>query len=634
LRTPLKRAAIRAAVPATVVALILAGCTAQDDSSSTSPTSTTADTGTGTTIPASTDADLTVESAMAQNTAPHEGDASYDESTAVDVTLADGSSSSSSDAVSVDGDTVTIAAGGTYRLSGTLADGQVVVTAPDQDVTLVLDGVDLTSSTTSPLQVLEADDVHVVLADGSDNGLTDTSAYADDDEASGALFSAGDLTITGDGSLDVTGNGNDGIVGKDGLVVASGTLTVDAVDDGIRGKDYLVVEGGTLTVTAGGDALKSDDDEDATLGYVLVNDGTLDLTAGDDGLTAATDVLVAGGTLDVATGGGADATVADDASPKGLVGDAAVVVGGGTLAVDAADDAIHSDAVVSITDGALTLASGDDAVHGEYALQVAGGTLDVTQAVEGLEAQEITILDGTITLVTSDDGLNGSTADGSADETATGDQAQQGGGFGGGGGGMEAADENVSVIIAGGTLVVDAQGDGLDSNGNLTMTGGTVGVFVPTYDGNGSLDYAGTFEITGGELIAVGSSGMAQTPSGGTQSFVGITLSQQGAAGDVVQVVSSDGDVLASLTAVKPFSSVVYSSPDVVDGATYTAVLGGTAGDAVAGPLSRGGTAGTTTAGTGTAGEVAAGMAGPGGAGGPSGGRPGDGGQPPAPPSA
>ncbi|MCR6704407.1 MAG: carbohydrate-binding domain-containing protein [Cellulomonas sp.] len=173
MRTPLKRAAIRAAVPATVVALILAGCTAQDDSSSTSPTSTTADTGTGTgtTIPASTDADLTVESAMAQNTAPHEGDASYDESAAVDVTLADGSSSSSSDAVSVDGDTVTIAAGGTYRLSGTLTDGQVVVTAADQDVTLVLDGVDLTSSTTSPLQVLEADDVLVVLADGSDNGL-------------------------------------------------------------------------------------------------------------------------------------------------------------------------------------------------------------------------------------------------------------------------------------------------------------------------------------------------------------------------------------------------------------------------------------------------------------------------------
>ena len=292
MRTPLKRAAIRAAVPAGVVALILSGCSTSDASPS-APTSTTTATDSGVDVPVPTDADITVESAMAENTAPHEADAAVDTSRAVDVRLADGASASSSDAVEVDDDTVTISAGGTYRLTGELSDGQVVVTAPDQDVTVVLDGVDLTSSRTSPLQVLEADDVVVVLADGSENRLADTTTYADDDEASGALFSAGDLTITGDGSLDVRGNANDGIVGKDGLVVASGTVTVDAVDDGIRGKDYLVVEGGTLAVTAGGDALKSDNDEDAALGYVLVNDGTLDLTAGDDGLTATTDVLVA-----------------------------------------------------------------------------------------------------------------------------------------------------------------------------------------------------------------------------------------------------------------------------------------------------------------------------------------------------
>jgi len=157
----------------------------------------------------------------------------------------------------------------------------------------------------------------------------------------------------------------------------------------------------------------------------------------------------------------------------------------------------------------------------------------------------------------------------------------------------------------------------------MTMTGGTVVVSGPTNAGNGSIDYNGTFEISGGELIAVGSSGMAQTPSGGSQSFVGLTLSQQGAAGDVVQVVAADGDVLASFTATKSFGSVVYSSPDVVDGDTYTAMLGGTAGSAVAGPLNSGGDAGTTEAGTGTAGEVTAGMGG-GGMGGGGGGDMGD----------
>src|SRR5690606_28538645 len=106
----------------------------------------------------------------------------------------------------------------------------------------------------------------------------------DVDEPNAALYSTADLTITGTGALEVHGNANDGITSKDGLVIESGTITVDAVDDAVRGKDYVVVSGGTLDLTAGGDGIKSDNDEDAALGYVYVADGDVTVTAGDDGI--------------------------------------------------------------------------------------------------------------------------------------------------------------------------------------------------------------------------------------------------------------------------------------------------------------------------------------------------------------
>ena len=166
----------------------------------------------------------------------------------VDVTLSGSTATADGDGVEVDGATVTIAAPGTYRLSGTLT-GQVVVdTAAEGDVRIVLDDATITSATTSAIAVMAADEAVVVLADGTANALTDGSSYgAGDDEANAALYSAADLTIAGNGSLTVTGNANDGIGGQDGLVVSSGTVTVTAVDDAIRGKDYVRLEGGSVT---------------------------------------------------------------------------------------------------------------------------------------------------------------------------------------------------------------------------------------------------------------------------------------------------------------------------------------------------------------------------------------------------
>ncbi|UOE42955.1 carbohydrate-binding domain-containing protein [Agromyces larvae] len=589
-RRPWLTAAI--AAPLTLVgALVLASCSTGD----TADTGATLGTGSEASVELATveavDPGATAAEVMADNEAAPGGDGDDTWSVADEtaITLSGSSATSDSDAVSVDDGTVTITAAGTYRLSGDL-DGQVVVNVPgDGLVRLVLDGVDIASDSSAAIAITAAEEVQVVLADGSSNTLADTAAYADGADVNAALFSATDLVIAaesaGTGELVVHGNGNDGIASKDGLRITGGTITVDAVDDGIRGKDEVQIDGGTITVTAGGDGLKADDEEDADRGYLAIAGGDVTVTAGGDGLDAATDVVVWGGTLDVTSGGGHEASVAEDASAKGLKGRVYVVIDGGSVTVDAAEDAIHTDNTAHLADGTVEVAAGDDGVHADVALTVSGGTVDVTASYEGLEGSAITIAGGTTRVAASDDGVNVSAGD------------------------VASTADALTLTVTGGTLEVDADGDGLDANGSISMSGGTVTVQGPTNDGNAALDYDGTFDITGGTLIAVGASGMAMAPGAdASQASVLVTLDRTVAAGTTLQVTASDGTVVGTVTAAKQAGSVAFSSPGLVNGETYTVTAEGAAvGSAVAGE------------------QVSMGMPGggrPGGGGGPGGGQP------------
>ncbi|MDP9984419.1 hypothetical protein J2W14_003844 [Pseudarthrobacter oxydans] len=270
-------------VAAMALAVSLAGCSVPGTAASTGQAGTALASGAQALTVASVDEDTHFDA----------DDLSWDTAGEVGVTLADGASSvaagSSSDAVKVDGDTVTISAAGTYRLAGGLSDGQVVVAAGEEDlVRVILDGVYLSSSTGSPFVVQSANEALVYLADGSANALQDAADYADqgEDSPNAALYSMADLTIAGGGSLTVSGRYNDGIVSKDGLVLAAGNVTVNAADDGIRGKDYTVLLDGAYTVTAGGDGVKADNETDEGRGWLLVSGGTLTVGAGDDGVNA------------------------------------------------------------------------------------------------------------------------------------------------------------------------------------------------------------------------------------------------------------------------------------------------------------------------------------------------------------
>jgi hypothetical protein len=479
----------------------------------------------------------------------------------------------------VDGNVVTITSAGSYSISGALNDGQVIVdTADEETVVLVLNSADVTCATSAPIYIKNAEKAVLTLAQGTENRVTDGASYiladAESDEPNAAIFSNDDFTINGEGTLIVNASYNNGITSQDDLKITGGSITVNAVNDGIKGRDSLAVKHGLITVNAGADGLQANNDEDPEEGYVLIEGGTVSINAGLDGIQAETRLLVSGGTLDITTGGGSVSSARGggfggrgmegnanqtEASVKGLKAGVDLTITGGTITISALDDALHSNATLAINDGDIKAASGDDGVHAETALTINGGTLNITASYEGLESQVITINDGTIHIMASDDGINASSG---------------GGDMGGGRGGFGTS--NNYVYVNGGYLFMDAAGDGLDSNGNFEMTGGVVLVNGPTNNGNGPLDYMSSFKITGGFLIAVGSAGMAQAPStDSTQYSVLQILDSMQASWTMLHLETAAGRDVLTFLPTKEYQSVLISSPELQNGASYVIYTGG-----------------------------------------------------------
>jgi hypothetical protein len=434
------------------------------------------------------------------------------------------------------------------------------------------------------IQVENAEKVMVYLVDGTQNQLSDGSNYTlpdpESDEPNATLFSKADLIIDGTGSLLVLASYNDAIASKDGLIINNGEITVNSVDDGLRGKDYIVIHQGTLAVTADGDGLKSDEQDDASKGYIQIDDGVITIMAGMDAMDAETAINITAGTFDLTGGGGSGAATGQDVSMKGIKGLGSVNITGGDFTINTADDAIHSNGDIVITDGVFSISTGDDGIHSDTSLTINGGRIAILQSYEGLESALITINDGNIAIAASDDGIN---VAGGAD--ASGMNGDMGGGRPGRNAGpgfdmFTGAAGNYFLYINGGTIFVNAGGDGLDSNGSIEVTGGTTVVNGPTNNGNGPLDYMGTCNVSGGILIAAGSSGMAQGPSSSsTQAGVLLNFNGTVPAGVTINVANSAGETVFTFTPAKDIQSIVFSTPDLTVGESYTISSGGSASE-------------------------------------------------------
>lgn len=495
----------------------------------------------------------------------------YDENESIIITLTGDSASCDDKPVFISGNTVTVTEAGTYILSGTL-NGMVVVEAGNSDkVQLVLKDVEIDNENNAAIYVKTADKVFITLAEGTQNSLHSGSFTAiDDNNIDGAIFAKCDLTVNGSGSLDIEAAEGHGVVSKDDLVVTGGMITVNAEGHGLEGKDSVRVAGGRLKITSGKDGIHSENSDKEKKGYVYVADGQFVIISNGDGISASYYLQVDGGSFSILTAdGSSNRTVSrdedgDTVSTKGLKSDAAMIINGGNFVVDSQDDALHAGGNLTVNGGELQLATGDDGIHSDETATVAGGRINITDSYEGIEGNDVVISGGEIHLVSTDDGLN---AAGGKDQS----------GFGGWimGGGDRFGATDSTITISGGLIYINAAGDGIDSNGDLIVTGGETYVSGPENGANGALDYNGSGQVTGGILVAVGSSQMAiNFGDTSTQGSI-LTNVVNCKAGDEVQLLDAQGNILVSYTAESSFNSVVVSCPQLKQGETYTLTAGG-----------------------------------------------------------
>ena len=383
-----------------------------------------------------------------------------------------------------------------------------------------------------------------------------------------------------------------------GVYVLSGTFTdgtivVDAGDDdkvqlvldgvSITAVDYAAIyaknadkvfvtlaEGAENSLTVSGDYVQTDDNNVDAVIFAkcdLTLNGTGSLTVKDTtghGIVSKDDLVVTGGTYTIYS------------QDHCLNGKDSVRIADGTFNLSCDEDGIHAgnddqqDGYVYIEGGDINISVGDDAIHAEGLLIITGGDIDVSKSCEGVEGYKILVTGGDIDVISSDDGFNA--AGGSS---GSGDNHD---GFGGGpgmGGVDMDADNDAYILITGGTININANGDGIDSNGYIGITGGSVHVLGPSDNGNGAMDYGICAAITGGEIVAVGGSGMAQGfGDESTQCSALVNFDEWVDAGETITLTDSDGKEVLSYKVDKKFNSVVISTSDMEQGDNYTLTVG------------------------------------------------------------
>lgn len=511
----------------------------------------------------------------------------YDTANAVEITLSKNKISCDSTAVTVDGTTATITADGTYILSGSIDDGQIIVDVPDDaKPQLVLNNASITSKDSATIYVKNANKVFITTVEGTTNTLSTTNDFVavDDENVNSVIYSKDDITLNGLGVLNVSTENGHGISSNDDMVITDGTYNIDAVKQALKANDSVRIAGGTFNLTSGKDGIHVENTEKADEGYIYIAGGTFDITSDGDCLDASYKIQIDDCTINGVSGGGyvnaseqvedfgsmdfgtkvdnntsTTETTDESASTKGIKAGGCITILDGTITLDCCDDAIHSNYDILIKNGTITLSSGDDGIHADSALVIDNGTIDIKTSYEGLEAPNIDINDGKISIVASDDGMN---ANSTSSTTSSGM-----------GGGMMDADQNSYLKIAGGYIYVNAEGDGLDSNGYLYLTGGETYVDGPMSSGNGALDYGISASATNAIFVAVGAQGMAENLDA-QETQGSMLLTGSGNAGDEIVLKDSDGNVLVSYTPQKSFQSILVSCPELQVGNTYTIYVG------------------------------------------------------------
>ncbi len=470
--------------------------------------------------------------------------------------ILDGSSGTLSDTTrGSSGSNVTITSKGIYYITGQ-SDGVSILineTQKSGNIYLILDNVSMTNIDAC-IDIEAAD--KVILQCVGDNSLTSTNPE------NAAVFSRDDITINGGGALSVD-SGKHGIVGKDEIKLTGATLFINSSSVGIKANDGVYVDGADINICSGYDGIQVDSDEG--IGCFYITSGDILINAGYDGIDIGTSVAdnytgyidLKGGSIEIISGGGYDCSKGET-SQKGLVCDGNIYGEQTTLTVSSADDAIHCKGNMYISGGEINLSSSDDGIYTYDELAVSDGILNISKSYEGLEGGTVSISGGNITVFASDDGINtAGGSDGMSDETNTWNSDSLSG----------------DLTVTGGNIYVNSNGDGFDSNRSIYITDGIIIIEGASNSVNGALDKGDSddcvLSISGGTVLAVGAADMAKNFDSGSQCSALVSLS--GSSGDTIAVDDGSGFTFA---VSRNFSCVVYSSPYLEQGRSYTITAG------------------------------------------------------------
>ncbi len=519
---------------------------------------------------------------------------------------------------------------GTYTFTGLTA--PITVNAGKNDaVELILNDVEINCDGRAAINIVEADKVIITLLDGSENIFTVSGAFDENDSANAAIFSKSDLVFSGGGSLTINNPYGHGVEGNDGIEIIGGNYTVSASGHGFEANDYISVTDGSFNITSKKDGFHAENTDDSQKGYITVKNGSFNIFSSLDGISASSYVTLEGGSFDITAGSGDNADLPDMGqmpelpegmempdmgqmpelpegmempergqmpegmerpdrgqmgggrgqggirpdmqwdtqinadsntdSMKGIKVGGVLTVNGGTYTINSEDDCLHSNSDIKVTGGAFTLSTGDDAFHADANLSFTDGSITVNSSYEALEGESIDIHGGVFVTVSSDDGLN---AAGGADSS----------GFGFRGDMFGSADSYIN--ITGGDLTLNANGDGIDSNGSLSVSGGTVTVLGPLSGGDAPVDWQISGDISGGTVVAVGNSSMASNFDTATQGSVFLVLDSYVDGGKTVQVTDNEGNLIIETTIDKSYNCILISTPELKENGTYTVTADGT----------------------------------------------------------
>lgn len=560
----------------------------------------------------------------------------YDESDCTKIELTEDSATSDGESIIAENGDIKISKEGTYVFSGELENGRIVVDADKSDkIRIVLDNASITRKNSSAILVKNADKVFVTLASDSENILSSSGTFEAEDDINidAAVFSKEDITFNGSGKLSIESERGHGIVSKDDLVFTGGNYSVVSEGHALNGKNSVRICDGNFEIESNQDGIHAENKDEEKSGFVYISGGEFEITSVNDAIDSKYAVQIDDGNFTLNTGGGSENASTDsngntnenwgkwgggmtppdgnpqdmqnsemkeppeidensaaekttpdipsqdsttsnssensdtetsdtEESAKGIKASSNLVINGGSFNIDSSDDSVHSNSDVVINGGEMKILSGDDGVHADSNTKITEGSINISKSYEGIEGQSIDISGGDIDIVSSDDGMN---AAGGSDQSGLNGRP---------GAGSFESSEDCYIKISGSNTNISADGDGVDSNGTLEISEGTV--YIEGSEKNQAdtaIDYDGTGKITGGTVVAVGPGGMSQNFSEATQGTIMVNTGNQNSKTEIV-LTDSSGNEIVSYTSEKSFSNVIISSPDIKKGSSYTLKYG------------------------------------------------------------